>query len=631
MERLGVLWGEAMNKTRKTCSAASFTSSGSGTRQISCAIYTRKSSEEGLEQNFNSLDAQREACEAFILSQKAEGWAAMPDTYDDGGFSGGNMDRPGLKQLMADIVARKVRIVVVYKVDRLTRSLADFAKLVEVFDAHGVSFVSVTQQFNTTSSMGRLTLNVLLSFAQFEREVTGERIRDKIAASKARGMWMGGMPPVGYEVKNKVLVIDEASATLVREIYQRYLDCGNVRALKTEIDRLGWVTPERISQRQGQSGGKPFSRGHLYRILSNPVYIGKVAHRDQIHEGQHPAIIDGDMWEAVQAMLTANRSGHKTRTTAAEPALLAGLLVDETGERLTPAHSRKNTRKTSSSSDNYTGNEHSRHARRYRYYVSRSLMQKSKADAPDAIRIPAQELEQVVLSRLHHFLDNGVEVLKILDSHGMDHGRAVHTVLVTAERMAEVLNSEHQDAGQTSTQISILQRLVEQIVVRAHEVEFRLRLDGLIQAAMESLHLPPDAWEPVAGKALAHTILLPVQLKRSGLAMRVIVEPTQLEVRREANARLVKLLSRAHDWFGRITSGRAASVQEVATQEQITRTYVAKVIGLAFLAPGIVRAILGGKHPESLTPDSLMRQVPLPVDWQEQRRLLGFRLREDHG
>jgi DNA invertase Pin-like site-specific DNA recombinase len=616
---------------RKSGAAASFPSSGSGIGQIPCAIYTRKSSEEGLEQHFNSLDAQREACEAFILSQKAEGWFALPNPYDDGGFSGGNMERPGLQQLMRDIASKKVRIVVVYKVDRLTRSLADFAKLVEVFDAHGVSFVSVTQQFNTTSSMGRLTLNVLLSFAQFEREVTGERIRDKIAASKARGMWMGGMPPVGYAVKDKALIIEESSASLVREIYRRYLDCGNVRTLKSEIDRLGWVTPARISRRQGQSGGRPLSRGHLYRILSNPIYIGKVAHRGQVHVGQHPAIVDMAVWEAVQAMLGVNRSGHKTRTTAAEPALLAGLLVDETGERLTSTHSRKNISNASSNSDHASGNEQSRKARRYRYYVSRSLMQTGKTDVPDAIRIPAQELEQVVLTRLHHFLDNGVEVLKILDSHGMDHGRAVHTILVTAERMAEVLNPARQDDGQASAQIEILQHLVEQIIVRVHELEFKLRLDGLIQAARESLQLPPEAWMPVAGKTLTHTILLQVQLKRSGLAVRVIVEPTQMGIRREANARLVNLLSRAYDWFGRITSGRAASAQEVAAQEQITRTYVARVIGLTFLAPDIVRAILEGRNPASLTPNSLMHHVPLPADWQEQRKLLGFRLREDHG
>ena len=238
---------------------------------LPCAIYTRKSSEEGLEQGFNSLDAQREACEAFILSQKAQGWKAT-GAYDDGGYSGGNVERPGLQRLLADIKAQRVRVIVVYKVDRLTRSLADFAKLVELFDAHGVSFVSVTQQFNTTSSMGRLTLNVLLSFAQFEREVTGERIRDKIAASKRKGMWMGGFSPLGYVPHERSLTIDEPQAARVREIFQRYLDLGSVGRLQAELDERGWTTPVRQGRRPG--GGRPFSRGHLYRILANPIYIG---------------------------------------------------------------------------------------------------------------------------------------------------------------------------------------------------------------------------------------------------------------------------------------------------------------------------------------------------------------------
>ena len=267
---------------------------------LRCAIYTRKSSEEGLEQGFNSLDAQREACEAFILSQQHEGWRLVPTLYDDGGYSGGNLERPALTQLLADIEQKKINVVVVYKVDRLTRSLADFAKIVEQFDAKGISFVSVTQQFNTTSSMGRLTLNVLLSFAQFEREVTGERIRDKIAASKAKGMWMGGTPPMGYMAKERTLEIEPIGAQLVRHMYERYLALGSVRLLTQELANQSMKTPRRVSLSEKTHGGKPFSRGHVYRILTNPVYIGQIAHREKVYEGRHPPIISQDLWDRIQ-------------------------------------------------------------------------------------------------------------------------------------------------------------------------------------------------------------------------------------------------------------------------------------------------------------------------------------------
>ena len=265
-----------------------------------CAIYTRKSSEEGLEQEFNSLAAQREACEAYILSQQHEGWISARTRYDDGGFSGGNLERPALQRLLADIRAGRIDIVVVYKVDRLTRSLADFARLVEIFDGEGVSFVSVTQQFNTTSSMGRLTLNVLLSFAQFEREVTGERIRDKIAASKEKGMWMGGNVPLGYDAGERTLVISSAEAETVRLLFALYQQLGSVRRVKEEADRLGLRTKRRTARNGIERGGRPISRGHLYRLLSNPIYAGQIAHKGQLHLGQHPALIDAETWAGVQ-------------------------------------------------------------------------------------------------------------------------------------------------------------------------------------------------------------------------------------------------------------------------------------------------------------------------------------------
>ena len=339
-----------------------------------CAIYTRKSSDEGLEKEFNSLDAQREACEAFILSQKHAGWAALPDMYDDGGLSGGTMERPALRRLLGDIQAGKVQIVVVYKVDRLTRSLADFAKIVDMFDAHGASFVSVTQQFNTTTSMGRLTLNMLLSFAQFEREIAGERIRDKIAASKAKGMWMGGNVPLGYDVKDRKLIVNEAEAETVRMIFQRYAELGSVALLGHELDRLGVVSKRREGAGGVLAGGNRFSRGALYTLLQNHLYRGEIAHQGKIYPGQHEAIIDAELWQLVQEKLSGNRQERALGAIAEEPSLLAGLIVDGSGQRMTPTHAVKK-------------------GRRYRYYVSTSLITGTRSDHAKGWRIPAGDIE----------------------------------------------------------------------------------------------------------------------------------------------------------------------------------------------------------------------------------------------
>ena len=318
-----------------------------------CAIYTRKSSEEGLEQSFNSLDAQREACEAYIASQRHEGWRALPTTYDDGGISGGTMDRPALLRLLRDIRARKVDLVVVYKVDRLTRSLADFAKIVEVFDANGASFVSVTQQFNTASSMGRLTLNMLLSFAQFEREVTGERIRDKIAASKRKGMWMGGVPPLGYDIQDRNLVINEEEAQTVRYIFETYVALGAVRPLQEQLDAERITTKRHISAKGNTHGGRPISRGHLYHLLQNRLYRGEIVHKDQTYPGQHEPIIDQDLWDRVQAQLEQNRVEQRAQQTTIQTSLLAGLVTDQAGDKLVPTYASKN-------------------GKRYRYYISQA-------------------------------------------------------------------------------------------------------------------------------------------------------------------------------------------------------------------------------------------------------------------
>ena len=350
------------------------------------AIYTRKSSEEGLEQDFNSLHAQREACEAYVRSQVGEGWGVLPALYDDGGFSGGNMDRPALARLLADVDARRVDIVVVYKVDRLTRSLADFAKIVERFDAAGVSFVSVTQAFNTTSSMGRLTLNVLLSFAQFEREVTGERIRDKIAASKAKGMWMGGNVPLGYDPIGRTLQINAPEADLVRHIFSRYVALGSVHALRDELEAEGHRSKRRVTGSGREIGGAVFGRGQLFHLLSNRLYLGEIVHKGTSYPGAHAAIVDPEMFDTVQRQLAENggaKRRHKVGLAPKPPAApLAGLVFDDRGNRMTPVAARKGA------------------SRLYRYYVSTAVQLGRKDEAGSLARVPAPALEELVRDRL---------------------------------------------------------------------------------------------------------------------------------------------------------------------------------------------------------------------------------------
>jgi DNA invertase Pin-like site-specific DNA recombinase len=344
---------------------------------LRCAIYTRVSSDSRLEQEFNSLDNQREASEAYIKSQTHEGWKLIRDRYDDGGFSGGSMERPALQKLLEDVRQSRIDVIVVYKVDRLTRSLADFAKLVELFDEHDVSFVSVTQAFNTTTSMGRLTLNVLLSFAQFEREVTGERIRDKISASKKKGIWMGGVVPLGFRVENRALHIVDEHAEVVQSMFRRYLNLGLVLRLKAALDHENVRLPNRIDGTGKMTGGGLISRGHLYKILSNPIYIGQVAHRDQVYEGQHPAIVDRDAWDQTQAQLAAHAQ-RKARPSRSSEALLAGKLYDDRGNRMSPSEAAKG-------------------ATRWRYYISQAILQGRKQDSGSAPRVSASEIEPGVL------------------------------------------------------------------------------------------------------------------------------------------------------------------------------------------------------------------------------------------
>jgi len=391
-----------------------------------CAIYTRKSSDEGLDQAFNSLDAQREAGEAYVKSQAGEGWRTLPAVYDDGGYSGGTMERPGLRRLLADVDAGLIDVVVVYKIDRLTRSLADFARIVERFDARRISFVSVTQAFNTTSSMGRLTLNVLLSFAQFEREVTGERIRDKIAASKAKGMWMGGIVPLGYDRpadSARVLQVNEAKAGTVRAIFARYLELGSVHRLAAELTAAGAVSKSHALASGRTSGGGPYSRGALFHLLRNPVYIGRIVHKGTVHPGAHPGIIDPALFEAVQAHLDAQRRRHGSqseRTAIAAP--LTGRLFDASGEAMSPSFSRGARGGT------------------YRYYVSSSL-QRGKPQTPQTIlrRVSAPAIEQLITGALQRLLPHAADPLAQLTAV---HLRPVGIDLVLPGRLRRSLEDQ---------------------------------------------------------------------------------------------------------------------------------------------------------------------------------------------
>jgi site-specific DNA recombinase len=449
-----------------------------------CAVYTRKSSEEGLEQDFNSLHAQRDACEAFIRSQVGEGWRLSKAHYDDGGLSGGTMERPALQRLLEDIRNGLVDVVVVYKVDRLTRSLADFAKMVEIFDANGVSFVAVTQQFNTTTSMGRLTLNVLLSFAQFEREVTGERIRDKIAASKRKGLWMGGTVPLGYDLDDRRLVINEAEASLVRQIYQRYLELGSVRLLKEDLDQRGVTSKARLSRKGTSSGGKSFSRGALYELLSNPIYIGQIRHKRERHPGQHELILEREMWEQVQQRLCnrARRDGESTTQESSSP--LAGKVFDEHGEPLYAQGAAKG-------------------GKRYRYFVSRALVKGTTDRSKRGWRVPAPELERVVLTTARSILaDQAALVVGMQDSS--EDAENIEQILAIASNWRERLRTE-----------SEVPAALGQLIKRVQLTESGLRVTVNIPVASVGAG-------PRDGMAVSHFV--PMTMKRRGVELRLIVD-----------------------------------------------------------------------------------------------------------
>src|SRR5262249_35305462 len=420
-------------------------------RKLRCAIYTRKSTEEGLEMEFNSLDAQREACEAYIASQKAEGWLLMPDRYDDGGYSGGNLDRPALKRLMEDIGARRIDIVVVYKIDRLTRALTDFAKLIEVLDRNAVTFVSVTQSFNTTTSMGRLMLNVLLSFAQFEREVTGERIRDKFAASRKKGMWMGGWAPLGYDIKDRKLIINTVEAGHVRFIFEHFAQLRSVTKM------IPILAAEGIKAKSG----KPVEKGYLYRIISNPVYVGEAVHKGASYPGEHEAIIDRKLWDRVQDILKVSPRKRAASSRARTPALLKGLIFGPSGTAMTPSHTRRN-------------------GKLYRYYIDMDVLKRAAPPGPIS-RIAAGDVERAVIDQLRAILRAPEIVVRTWRKSRPKIGTITEAEVREALEQLDPLWDELFPAEQAR----IVQLLVERVDVDEDGIEIRLRVDGLSSLAEE--------------------------------------------------------------------------------------------------------------------------------------------------
>ena len=583
--------------------------------RVRCAIYTRKSSEEGLEQEFNSLDAQREACEAYVRSQKHEGWQALPQLYDDPGFSGGNMERPALKRLLADIAAKKVDVVVVYKVDRLTRSLADFAKIVDVFDASAVSFVSVTQAFNTTSSMGRLTLNVLLSFAQFEREVTGERIRDKIAASKKKGLWMGGQPSLGYDVMDRKLVVNEAEAETVRMIYRRYLDLGSVRELKASLDAEGVVSKHRTAANGDAYGGQSFSRGALYQMLQNRVYRGEIVHKEAAYPGEHLPIVDEDLWQWVQRRLDTNGVDRRiTREEARQAYLLSGVLFDTAGEPMTPTHAVKK-------------------GIRYRYYVSRRLVADAKpaAKRDQGQRLPAVHLEQLIVERLRTFFADPDAVPKALPPRHRSAPNIKRALRAAAEIVRVIATS-----GEMQT-FEFVRPFIARVQVHLDQIDVDLRTDQVTEALLagdgaisssadrgrhgaQAASTPADAGEEGEVQLLRLTIA--AQLKRAGMEMKFVIDG--LDEGSPPDAALVRLLLRAHSLAQGLAGNPGSNLADVGAELGMGAPYAARLMRLNYLAPDIVVAILRGGQPVGLTANKLMADTRLPLEWSEQRKALGF-------
>ena len=525
-----------------------------------CAVYTRKSTEHNLDLEFNSLDAQREACEAYIKSQAHEGWRLIADRYDDGAFSGASLDRPALQQILADVRSGHIDIIVVYKVDRLTRSLADFAKLVELFDQHSVSFVSVTQSFNTTSSMGRLTLNVLLSFAQFEREVIGERVRDKIAASKRKGIWVGGPVPLGYVSINKKLVVVSEEADAVRLIFQRYLELGSIRALMEELERKGVRTRRQVLANGQTRGGIRFGVGPLAHLLRNRLYIGEVFYRQAVHRGEHEPIVDRKLFEAVQARLAHSAAARKLRFNSS-PAILTGRIFDDRGNRMTPTHTNKR-------------------GARYRYYVSHAIMQGRNQEAGSVSRVPAPEAENAVISAVRKHL----AIVGSGESSNLPDDRA--------------LLEKHAD------RIVMKPDMIEIYLVQSTEPEQQQKPSRLGQAS------------EIDGE---RTILTVLWSATTGSEVNGILHsPSQgsngISPNRET---FLIAIARAQSWIRDLVEGRVHSLGEIAQREGKVERHIRLLVPLAFFSPKLIHEIIDGGAMPKGTVTSLARR--LSYSWTDQQ------------
>ena len=520
-------------------------------KPVRCAIYTRVSTDQGLEQDFNSLDAQYDASQSYIRSQAHAGWTLVRGKYDDGGFSGGNTDRPALQRLLEDVQSGKVDVIVVYKVDRLTRSLADFAKLVELFDEHNVSFVSVTQQFNTTTSMGRLTLNVLLSFAQFEREVTSERIRDKIAASKRKGLWVGGMAPLGYDTKDRKITVNEAETDTVRTIFRSYLKLGSLNLLMADLRKQGIVSKIRTLKTGDTVGGIPFTRGGLAHLLRNRFYVGEVPFKGEILRGEQTAIVDQGLFDAVQAKLSEQINGHKAARMKSE-ALLAGRIFDDRGNRMTPSHARKRGIK-------------------YRYYLSSTLLQGQAERSGSVRRIPATEIEALVIRSVRDHLKPSAPI---------------------------------DDRSLVDTHVARVEVQPEQLVIQLAQPE---RTNRKGARAVKTLRVP---WHKTPSKQ-RREILLPDAL-----------DPQHARpIRSETRATLVASIARGRRWLNELVDDAKASVESIAKRERCSVRQVNMTISLAFVAPDLVKAAIEGRLPRGI---GVTRLRDAPVEWSRQHAMLGL-------
>jgi len=542
-------------------------------KKIRCAIYTRKSSEDGLEQEFNSLDAQWEACAAYVASQKHEGWVLLPTAYDDGGLSGGSLERPALKRLMQDVRQGLVDQIIVYKIDRLTRSLADFSKIVDVLDAAGASFVSVTQSFNTATSMGRLTLNMLLSFAQFEREVTAERIRDKIAASKRKGLWMGGLVPIGYDADGRTLAINDGEAMTIRVLFDLYEQLGTMRAVAAEADRLGLRTKQRARRERTLTGGGSFSRGHIHQILTNPLYAGRIRHRRTVHEGLHPAIIEPERWERVQQLLQDGAARSRLTKARTQSSWLCGKLFDETGDHLTPSHTKTKAGK------------------RLRYYVSHRLIARSGEAHQGGWRLPAVALEECVAELVMATISAPDYTARLCPLASADGIATLQARL--RDRVVDASERDHLS-------------LVDRIDIAPGSIMIGLDKDAIA----DILKVESDSLDQTAIRIEA-----PFRIRKRGVETKLVLGDVPITI----DDTLLRNIAKAHHWFAQIRTGKTFA--DIANLEGVSKRRIQQMIDLAFLAPDIVRDVLEGKQPIGFTSDWCKRHI-LPSDWNDQRALL---------